>query len=136
MTSAPVAATISWAIACLVLAGLLVANWRTPGAAIATAGLMLNVDVVLANAAMPIVLYGGSAAERSNALAVGQASRGFYALANVSTVTAWLSDALPLRMLGVTTMLSVGDVALAVGVVCVIVWLMCDSTEARAEIDA
>lgn len=126
MEHAPLAATMAWAVTCVVLSALMVVNWRTPGAAIVAFGLLLNVVVVLANSAMPIVLYGDSAAQHASILSAAGTSRGFYSLAGPSTVTSWLSDAMPLRSFGGTVMFSVGDVALVVGVACMIVALMCE----------
>lgn len=88
------------------------------GGTLVAIGTGLNLLVVLANAAMPVAsvfpgIRGGV-----------DASAGFYTLANRSTSLAALGDVLPLQVLGVYSLLSVGDVLLVMGVAIV----LCEAT--------
>lgn len=119
-----------WAISSVALFVLLLLNARKPGMAVAALGVLLNLDVVLANGAMPIV---SSAAGASTTTAVTKAvheSAGFYQAANAATLARVLADAIPLRVPGGTTLLSAGDLVLAVGVIAVIVAGMTDPDKA------
>lgn len=97
-----------WSVIGIVLAVLL---WLVPaitGARLASAGVAMNVLVVLLNGGMPVVT--------ASAVVGAGAARPFYLLDPKSAVATALADVLPLRLLGQTTMLSVGDILLAIGV--------------------
>ena len=106
-----------WLASCTLLMALLWLNRKMPGMYLAAAGTLLNVNVVLANSAMPVSSgFGHNLAEEALAHAVEQ-SGGFYQLANPSTTALFLGDVLPLRVAGSVLMLSVGDVVLLLAVV-------------------
>lgn len=99
-----------WICLSLVLVTLLVLNADTPGMRVATAGVLLNLSVVLVNQGMPV-----SADEQSARNAIAH-SAGFYELAGGGTLGSWAGDALPMHLLGEQLWLSPGDVLLMTGV--------------------
>jgi hypothetical protein len=105
--------TAVWIGASVLLVGLLAVNARHPGAVLAAGGTLLNVVVVLANGAMPVVLAEGLSVRSA---VVASASGGFYRLAQPGMLAVWAGDVLPLNLLGETYFLSIGDVLLGVGV--------------------
>ena len=116
-----------WVFASCACVAILLLNMRVPGMAIAAAGLLLNLDAVLLNGAMPALVPARAAdASASKALSFGA---GFYQGVNPATHLPWLGDVLSISVRGATYLLSAGDVALAIGVLSVIVWAM--SREAR-----
>jgi hypothetical protein len=107
--------TLVWVAISLVLASVLLFNHRVPGMTIAAAGVLLNVDVVLANGSMPAAASG-----LLSEMAIQQRSAGFYHLAGHQTLGAWAGDVIRLGLLGQTYLVSAGDVLLAVGTTVVI----------------
>jgi len=112
---------IVWATSSLILVLILV-SWslgrsssavRRGGTLIAI-GTGANLLVTLVNGGMPVLASVSGVAER-----VGT-SAGFYALGNTGTAMLWLGDVMRLPLLG-TSLVSVGDVLLAVGVVVVVI---------------
>jgi hypothetical protein len=108
-----------WVLASVGLAGLLLVNWRMPGLAVAAAGILMNVDVVLLNRSMPVTLVRASVAIPAE---IGQP--GFYRLADMATLLPWLGDVMPLGRQGAGILLSAGDVALVVGVCAAVIYSM------------
>jgi hypothetical protein len=106
-------AMAAWVAASVALIGLLMLNARQPGVLLAAAGTLLNLNVVLANGAMPVVPAAGI---RLQAAHVSAVSGGFYGLADAGTVGVWAADVINLGVLGQRYVLSVGDVLLVVGV--------------------
>ena len=114
---------------CNQLAGkfVLLVNRDTPGLVLAASGILLNVLVVLANGAMPVLTDWTSIAQRLGDHAnLGTA---LYLPIGDYSVLSWLGDVLPVRALRMSMLLSPGDVALAVGVVTAIVAAMLPSAE-------
>ena len=102
-----------WLGASVLLIGLLALNARRPGAIVAGVGTLINCVVVLANGAMPVLPTAGA---RIDSSLVSITSGGFYSVARAGMLGVWAGDVLPLRALGHTYLMSVGDVLLAVGV--------------------
>lgn len=115
---------VVWMCSSAVLCVLLLANRGIPGVALTAIGLLLNIDVVLANGGMPVRAGSLSAAQLVAMLASIARSGGFYRLANGSTMSPWLGDVMPLTVFGSRLLVSVGDVALAVGVLSAVVFAM------------
>lgn len=109
-----------WVVVSCLLCVLLTANWRRPGMAVAWVGVMVNLVVVLANGAMPVMVASGSGVPSSIASAI-RASSGFYQLSGGATVFGLFGDVIPLP-LGRVSYFSVGDVLLAVGVVAYLIF--------------
>jgi len=103
---------------------LLGANYSVPGSLVAAAGVLANLDVVLLNQGMPVV-----AQTASRALSAVSRSGGFYHLATGSSLSAWAGDVLPLRVLGETQILSVGDLLLIIGVAALIASSMLEPSD-------
>lgn len=103
-----------WVAASLALVGLMALNAHRPGMLLGAAGVVLNLDVVLANSFMPVVPPIGA---QSAAAAAAVASRGFYRVASPGALGLWSADVLLLRLFGQSYLLSVGDLLLGVGVV-------------------
>jgi hypothetical protein len=116
-TSASDWAMALWVAVSILLVGLLVLNARQPGALLAAAGMLLNLDVVLVNGAMPVV---PGADAHVGAAVVLTSSGGFYRLASAGVLGLWAADVLNLSVLGQRYALSVGDLMLAVGVAVII----------------
>jgi hypothetical protein len=107
------------------LCAVLTLNLDCPGVALAIAGILTNLFVVLANGFMPISLAGLSASSHSLLATTG----GFYRFWHPGTFVPWMGDVLPLRLPGETLVLSVGDVLLEVGILIFIVAAMWRSPE-------
>ena len=122
-TVASSASLFVWAAVSLLLALLLALNFRSAGALIAGAGVLLNLNVVILNHAMPVV----AEASRASLAAVGAAG-GFYRMAGPATVMAWAGDTIELGALGGRDLLSVGDILLVVGVAVMIAAAMLNAT--------
>lgn len=116
------AAIAVWIFVSAILCILLLLNWRVPGMALGALGLLLNLLVVLVNGGMPIFV--------SPPLTVSMLSRavlssgGFYQSGGTATIATSLADVIPLRLMGHTTLFSVGDVVLLSAVVAIVVWGM------------
>jgi len=121
-TTASPWATAVWTSISVMLAILLFLNRRAPGALIAGAGVLINVDVVLANHGMPVVVDASNRA----LTAVGN-SGGFYHVAGPATVLAWAGDVLRFQAFGGLELVSVGDVLLVVGVAVIVAQAMLES---------
>lgn len=95
------------------VAGFLVANRRLPGMAAAAAGTLMNVLVIALNGAMPV-------SRRATDIAgVSLRDMGVkHEILDSETLLPWLGDVIPVP--GLETLISLGDVVLAVG----IAWLV------------
>lgn len=111
-----------WAVTSLAVVAIAALNLHSPGMVLAAAGVMLNLDVVLMNGAMPL------AAPTGGALPV--AGEAFYRLATPSMFAWHLGDVIPLSLAGSVYLVSVGDVLLAVAVAIFIVAGMRSTPEA------
>jgi hypothetical protein len=120
---------VVWAGVSIALVVLLALNRRTPGTVLAAAGVLLNLDVVVANGAMPVAAVFNAASAR----AVGSNSAGFYQVSGMQTAFAWLGDALPLNAVGQRFLLSPGDVVLGVGVAIIIARTLLSEPESVAD---
>lgn len=89
----------------------LIRNRRLPGIWLVAAGLALNAIVMTANGAMPV----HPDAMRALGLGELQVPPGKHTLLTDATLFPWLADIIPLRPL--RTIISVGDVVLAVGLI-------------------
>ncbi len=92
------------------IALFLVVNLRLPGMALAGVGLLLNLAVIGANGAMPVLPQ----AARSIGRPISAESSGLrHEVLDDHTRLPWLGDAIPVKPL--RTVLSLGDVVLALG---------------------
>ena len=110
---------VLWLCASGVLVAILATNWRTPGVAATIAGTLINMAVVSINVGMPFgtrCVGAGAFSHAANAVGAG-----FYRAMDPSTVLPWLGDAIPLPLGGSVLLFSPGDMALAIGVVGVLV---------------
>lgn len=105
---------VVWIGSSLVLIALLLRNRHVSGTLVAAGGVLLNLDVVVANGAMPVFV-----ASSTSGL-VQRASAGFYSVAASQTVFGWAGDVLRLDVLDQHFLLSPGDVLLGVGVAIVL----------------
>ena len=91
------------------VAAFLALNQRLPGMALAAIGMSLNVLVIAANGAMPVSASAAGEAE------LGATELGVkHELLTDSTRLPWLADVIPIP--GLATLISVGDVVLAIGI--------------------
>ena len=111
-----------WTAASSLLAIAMLLNWKFPGMALGAAGILMNLDVVLLNAAMPVVLGGqaGPAATVS-AAEMARSTGSFYRVATQGDLLAWLGDVIPVTWGRSIMLVSPGDVVLMVAVVVAIV---------------
>jgi hypothetical protein len=105
--------TAVWVISSIALIAGLLVNGRTPGCVVAGVGVLLNLDVVLLNGAMPVV----SAGIQGPALAAAAQSAGFYRVSSLGTLVVYAGDSMPFWLFGQRYLVSPGDVLLCVGVV-------------------
>ena len=95
----------------LLVALFLALNRRLPGMLIAAAGLVLNVVVIASNGAMPVSLEAAEVAGTD----IEAADFGIkHEPLHDDTVFPWLGDVIPLP--GLSTLISAGDVVLALGI--------------------
>lgn len=91
------------------VAAFLALNQRQPGMALAAIGMSLNVLVIAANGAMPVSSSAaGEAGLELRELGVK------HEILNESTRLPWLADVIPVP--GLSMLISVGDIVLAVGI--------------------
>jgi hypothetical protein len=95
----------------LLVVGWVAANWHLPGIFLVTLGLLLNAVVIGANGAMPV------SPRAMEALGLGplEVPPGKHTLLTDATRVPWLADIIPLPPL--RTIISVGDIVLAVGLI-------------------
>jgi hypothetical protein len=114
-----------WAVASAVLVGAMLTNWRTPGMALGALGILMNIDVVLLNAAMPVVLGDKTGlAATVSAADVARSTGSFYRVSTQGDLLSWLGDVMPVSWGRSILLVSPGDVVLMVAVVVVIVYGM------------
>jgi len=104
----------AWAVACIVLSGVLVGEYRRPGIWLLQTGLLLNALVVILNNGMPIALPND--VSREVAIAAVQQSAGFYQLANPTNLGLVLGDVFRLNLGGSVFLASPGDLLMVAGV--------------------
>jgi hypothetical protein len=111
-----------WVLASSLLVLAMAANWRIPGMALGATGVLMNVDVVLLNAGMPVRL-GDSANTMSVAVAAefAHSTGSFYRVAQQADALKWLGDSMPITMGRSLVLVSPGDIVLVVAVAVVIV---------------
>lgn len=112
-----------WLTLSVTLVVLIWANRHLPGMALAATGILLNVDVVVANLAMPVGSGSFDSAGKPMFKAIAE-SGGFYQVLGPGTVAPFLADVMQLRLAGTTLMLSVGDLVLICAVVVFVVAAM------------
>jgi hypothetical protein len=111
----------------LVVLGWVVANWHLPGMRLVTIGLGLNALVIAANGAMPV----HPEAIRVLGIEGATVAPGKHTLLDESTRLPWLADVWPLPPL--RSIISVGDVVLAAGLIPLTHALMSPRPERRSE---
>jgi hypothetical protein len=122
-----------WTVASLMLAGMMLLNFETPGMIVGAAGVLMNLDVVLLNTAMPVAIVAATRASMSVSSAeLARESGGFYRLSEQGDLLVWLGDAIPFTWGKAVLLVSPGDVALVVAVTVVIVHGMTHRTEVNS----
>ncbi len=118
LVSDSISVALFWGLPSLLVFLALLANWRLIGAAIASAGVGLNLLVVLLNSGMPVLLPAGTATGVGVDRMVSQIqSSWLHVEVTTHTRLLILADVVPL--VGPTWhrgMVSLGDIMLAVGV--------------------
>lgn len=109
-----------WVAVSSVLVVVLLMNAARSGVILVSVGMLLNMIAVMLNGAMPL----SALPEGLDAAAEIGASGGFYAFADAGTLLPVIADAMPLILGRTTLMMSVGDVAIGVGVITIIVGAM------------
>jgi hypothetical protein len=105
----------TWVATSVAFLAVLAPSWKQSGIAITGIGILLNLDIVLGNAGMPVDTGWDAAPEAARIVSV------FYHAAGPGSLLSALGDVLRLQIAGSTYMLSVGDVLTAVGVLVFIV---------------
>jgi hypothetical protein len=93
------------------IAAFLLLNRHLPGTAIAAVGLALNIVVIAANGAMPV---SERAVEIAGTGSITEDAGVKHERLDDSTVLPWLADVIPVPLF--RTIISVGDVVLAIGI--------------------
>jgi len=106
--------------------------------ALGGAGILMNVDVVLLNRAMPVAVQGGiELASMDTAVEIARSSGAFYRAALGGDLLPWLGDVIPFALGRSAFLISPGDVVLMVAVVVALVFCMADErSEGVATISA
>ncbi|MFW5933655.1 MAG: DUF5317 domain-containing protein [Actinomycetota bacterium] len=110
----------------LLIVGFLIANRSLPGTWLVAAGLALNAIVIAANGAMPV----DPAAIRAIGMEGAEVAPGKHTLMTSSTRLPWLADVIPVPPL--RSIISVGDLVLAVGLLPMTHRLMRPSQQPRS----
>jgi hypothetical protein len=118
----------TWVVTSVAFLAALAPSWKQPGIAVTGIGILLNLDIVLSNAGMPVDTGWDVAPGAARIVSV------FYHAANSGSLLGALGDVLRLQIAGSTYMLSVGDVLAAVGVLVFIVSRML-SADSRDEVE-
>ena len=115
---------ITWLATFPVMFVVAAVNWRVPGMLVLSAGLALNSAVVLANGGMPVDMGVAALAAGRASAAIG--STDYVHLVSVSaTRLKLLADVLPMSgPLGISAVVSVGDLLLLAGLSAVLVGAM------------
>ena len=112
-----------WVASSILLVSVMLLNWRTPGMAIGAAGVLMNLDVVLVNRAMP-VLGGGGLLASAPVAEVASRTGGFYRVVEQGDLFTWLGDVMPIAAGRSVALVSPGDVVLMIAVAVVIMFGM------------
>jgi hypothetical protein len=103
----------------LLVLGWILANWHRPGILLVFLGLALNATVIAANGGMPV---DPEAIEAAGLPMTGELLYGKHILMTESTRLAYLGDVFPIPVL--RTVISVGDIVLAAGLIPLVGHLM------------
>ncbi len=99
--------------------------------ALGAIGILMNLDTVLLNMAMPVVSGGESGLiEAATTFEVARSTGGFYRVVSQGDLLSWLGDAMPVGLGRSVLMVSPGDVILMIAVVVVIVFGMSQGRDA------
>ena len=109
-----------WAASSTLLVFVMLLNWKTPGMALGAVGILMNLDVVLLNSAMPVVLGGSIESISIEAASIVRSTGGFYRVAGAGDLLTWIGDVIPVSQSHGLLMISPGDVVLMVAVSCII----------------
>ena len=109
-------ALFGWLFSSSILVGVLALNWRIPGTVVAILGTLLNVLAVGLNLGMPFATAAVASPDASSLISWG----GFYRSVDAGTLLPWLGDVIPVHLWDSEVVLSLGDLALAVGVIAVV----------------
>jgi len=126
-------ALAGWLLSSLILTGVLAVNWRIPGMSVAILGTLLNVLVVGVNLGMPFATepVAFASPDASSLISWG----GFYRSVDAGTLLPWLGDVIPVHLWDFALVLSLGDLALAVGVIAVVADGMTSTHRANRQAD-
>jgi len=114
-----------WVVSSTLLVVMLLANSRVPGMALGAVGVLVNVDIVVINSAMPLVVGGlVHPATPASAGELASTSGHFYRVAGQGDLFTWLGDVIPLELGRSIMLFSPGDVALLVGVAVAVAYAM------------
>ena len=114
-----------WVAASAALVVAMAFNWRIPGMALGAIGVLMNTDVVLLNAGMPVFPVDRAGTMSASAAAELTHSTGsFYRVAQQADAFKWLGDAMPFTIGRSLLLVSPGDIVLVVAVAVVIVYGM------------
>ena len=126
------ARVVLWGVLTATALAVSCANWRLFGMPVVALGLALNLVVVIANSGMPVSPSAVSVLSNGSIGGVERTAGGFYHAASTETHLLLLADILPIPgPRSVRTVLSVGDVALLLGVSMVLARGMRASSEAH-----
>jgi hypothetical protein len=115
---------VVWVGASSALVFALLSNWRTPGMVLGAVGIMMNLDGVLLNRAMPVVIGQKAGLSTVTAAQVAMGTGGFYRLARPGDLLVWLGDSMPVVLGPSEMMISPGDIVLMVAIAVTIVSAM------------
>ena len=123
LTSASQWSLAVWTTASTALVVVMLLNWRTPGMGLGAIGILMNLDVVLLNAAM-LVVHGERVqlGQAATAVDIVQSTGGFYRIASQGDLLSWLGDSIPVALGRSILLVSPGDVVLMVAVIVIIVY--------------
>ena len=115
-----------WTVASVVLIAVMLLNSDTPGMLLGAVGILMNVNVVLLNAGMPVVVDKRASvlASVASAMEIAKSTGGFYRVAMQGDLLEMLGDSIPVTWGSAVLLLSPGDVVLMVAVIVVIVFGM------------
>ena len=111
-----------WIMSSVLLVCVMLLNWRIPGVALGAAGVLMNIDVVLLNSAMPMVL-GASAGPLASisATELARSTGNFYRVAEQGDLLTRIADVMPIVWGRTYLLASPGDVVLMIAVAVVII---------------
>jgi hypothetical protein len=113
---------VVWTLSSVALVVTLLGNWTIPGMALAAAGVLMNLDVVLLNRGMPFAAGGADRlALVASAGEIARSTGGFYRAAAQGDLLALLGDVMPISWGRALLLISPGDVVLMVAVAVVLI---------------